>query len=130
MLNLKIFLDRKNTENRIILLISVVFMLSVLLVAHTLGIEGKLYYIYNWYDFFTHWLGGGCVGLCVYAFHKTHIYIIPILSVWVSSVIWELFEFYVVLVPWHFIDAFSDAVWATLGAVMFITIAKFLYKFK
>ncbi len=101
-------------------------MLSGLLIAHTLGIEGKLYYIFNWYDFFTHWLGGGCVGLCVYAFYKTYTYIVPVIFVWISSAMWEFFEFYVVLVPWHFVDAFSDVVWATLGALMSITIAKYL----
>ena len=125
MLTLKTFFNRTNKRHRIVLLVTALVVLSILLVAHTLGIERKLYYIYEWYDCFTHALGGVSIASFVYAFHETRIHSITLLSVWVSSFFWELFEYYLVSIPFHLLDSLYDVFFASIGGLLFIVVAEY-----
>ena len=125
---LKTFFNRTDKKYRIVLLVTALFVLSVLLVTHTLGIERKLYYIYEWYDCFTHALGGVFIASFVYAFHETRIFLIPLLAVWISSFFWEIFEFYIVSIPFHLSDSLNDVFFASIGGVLFIIAAEYYRK--
>ena len=50
-------------------------------------------------------LGGVFIASFVYAFHETRIFLIPLLAVWISSFFWEIFEFYIVSIPFHLSDS-------------------------
>ena len=62
---LKTFFNRTDKSTELTLLLQLDVCAFCVLVTHTLGIERKLYYIYEWYDCFTHALGGVFIAFCV-----------------------------------------------------------------
>ena len=66
----------------------------------------------------------------MYAFHETRIFLIPLLAVWISSFFWEIFEFYIVSIPFHLLDSLNDVIFASIGGVLFIIAAEYYRKNK
>lgn len=77
-------------------LLLVLFVLSMIIILHYIGLSEKLYWSFWWFDIVTHTLGGFAVGLLtslIYSGRFVWFSIIPILGVLIS---WELFEIFIV----------------------------------
>lgn len=103
------------------------FIVIFLAIVNILAIDFGWYYIYSWFDMFTHFLGGvGALFLIVYVFYRkffriSYLFFTLILCTIAIGVLWELYEFLITNVwagsPFNLKDTTSDLVFDTLGGV-------------
>ena len=88
----KMFFDKNEYTKRMQILLSVLFLSSLILITHSLGLEFFLYWNYIWFDVVLHFLGGLTLGLFFSLFFKKEQRRILILLVVAVIVGWEIFE--------------------------------------
>lgn len=86
----------KNTfTRRLQALLLNLFVLSLMIILHSIALSGGLYWIYWWFDVLTHSLGGFSAGLffsTIYSGRFVWFFMFPILGIFI---IWEFFEFFI-----------------------------------
>lgn len=103
-------------------------ILIFLAIVNILAIDFGWYYIYSWFDMFTHFLGGlGSLFFIWYIFFGKffrikNIFLTSILCVIAIGVLWELYEFFVINIwaghPFNLKDTIFDLIFDTLGGLL------------
>ena len=120
------FQNKLTYTKRLQILFVTLFFSSLLLVLHTLGIEQSLYWVFPWFDFVTHAIGGIALGsmLSLIPISLSLIFILALMVIFA----WEIFEVYIVKIPIYTVEKFvvDTSVDVLVGIIFVLVTIHFL----